>query len=242
METWVVQAKFRGAPTQLLGPGVVDEITVAIGAYGATRAIIAASTGFSPSTVIVADRRSADIGVPIYLWSGDTLLRDVRRLPLYAQHRQRPRDYQNEAIDAIGKRMEQGAHSALLLMATGLGKTRVAAGVVENWLRWHGSQNILIVAPSLELVPQLEAALWQFLPKNVPTHILTGTEKPTFDDGVTVATQQSLVRRPDDLCRTVRVSHRRRSSSCACGRVSQTPKRLSPSIPSGNDGHPMEGG
>ena len=55
----------------------------------------------------------------------------------------------------------------------------------------------LVLVPTLELVPQFEASLWPYLPKSVPTHVLTGSEKPSFAGGVTVATYQSAVRRED---------------------------------------------
>lgn len=80
-------------------------------------------------------------------------------------------------------------------MATGLGKTRVAAGVIEQWLNDRPGNEILFIAPSLALVSQLEASLWPYLPKSVATHVLTGSEKPSFQGGVTVATFQSMLNR-----------------------------------------------
>ena len=80
-------------------------------------------------------------------------------------------------------------------MATGLGKTRVAAGVIEQWISDRPGNEILFLAPSLALVPQLEASLWPYLPKNVATHVLVGSEKPSFQGGVTVATFQSMLNR-----------------------------------------------
>ena len=47
----------------------------------------------------------------------------------------------------------------------------------------------------MNLVPQLEASLWPYLPKTVATHILVGSEKPSFQGGVTVATVQSMLNR-----------------------------------------------
>ena len=44
-------------------------------------------------------------------------------------------------------------------------------------------------------MPQLEASLWPYLPKGVATHILIGSEKPSFQGGVTVATVQSMLSR-----------------------------------------------
>ena len=192
--TWVAQAKFR-AGGQLVGPSAVDEVTIALDRYGGRVAVVATNSGFNRPAIDAARKRSGDIGVPFYLWDGESLLERARSLPLYARYRDEPRDYQRDAIDAINQAVLSGRRKALLLMATGLGKTRVAAGVIEQWLYDHPSDQCLVLAPSLALIPQLEAALWPYLPKTVATHCLTGREKPAFESGVTIATEQSMLAR-----------------------------------------------
>ena len=193
---WVVQAKYRSR-SQLLGSSVVDEVTIAVNRYRADVAAIAVTTGFTSEVPAYATKRKADMGIPIQLWDANNLLAKTRNLPLYAEDRHDPRPYQEEAIAAISDRILQGASQGLLLMATGLGKTRVAAGVVERWLSDRPGSEVLVLVPTLELVPQFEASLWPYLPKSVPTHVLTGSEKPSFAGGVTVATYQSAARRED---------------------------------------------
>lgn len=195
-ETWVIQAKHRGSG-QLIGDSVIDEVTRAVDRYRASVAVVATNTGFRRDTVERAERMRADIGIPFYLWNGDVLLRRSQALPVYAERRDEPRPYQEEAIEAVNQRIMQGAERGLVLMATGLGKTRVAAGVVEQWLRDHPSSEVLVLVPSLALVTQFEAALWPYLSRSVATHVLTGTERPAFSQGVTVATLQSAMRRED---------------------------------------------
>ncbi len=193
---WVVQAKYRSRG-QLLGPSVVDEVTTAVDRYRADVAAVAVTTGFTSEVPTHATKRKADMGIPIQLWDANNLLAKARNLPLYAEDRHDPRPYQEEAIAAINDRIMQGDSEGLLLMATGLGKTRVAAGVVERWLSDRPGSEVLVLVPTLELVPQFEASLWPYLPKSVPTHVLTGSEKPSFAGGVTVATYQSAARRED---------------------------------------------
>ena len=193
---WVVQAKYR-SQGQLLGPSVVDEVTTAVDRYRADVAAVAVSTGFTAEVITYATKRKADMGVQFYLWDANNLLARTRNLPLYAEDRHDPRPYQDAAIVAVNDRILQGASEGLLLMATGLGKTRVAAGVVERWLSDRPGSEVLVLVPTLELVTQFEASLWPYLPKSVPTHVLTGSEKPSFAGGVTVATYQSAVRRGD---------------------------------------------
>lgn len=193
--TWVLQAKHRGSG-QLIGASAVEEVVRAIGAYDGAVGVVATNTGFTEEAVRQAQKMSGDIGVPIYLWDGERLLERSRKLPQYPEKRHDPRPYQQDAIDAITNQISDAeANTALLLMATGLGKTRVAAGVIEQWIRDRPGSEILLLAPGLPLVPQLESALWPYLPKEVPTHILTGSEKPSFNGGVTVATEQSMINR-----------------------------------------------
>ena len=193
---WVVQAKFR-SQGQLIGQSVIDEVTSAINHYRADVAAVAVSTGFTSEVPSYADKRKADMGIPLYLWDGANLLERARSLPLYAEERHDPRPYQEEAISNVNDRIMQGASRGLVLMATGLGKTRVAAGIVEKWIRDRPDSEVLVLVPTLALVPQFEASLWPYLPKSMPTHVLTGTEKPAFAGGVTIATHQSAVRRSD---------------------------------------------
>lgn len=193
---WVVQAKFRSTG-QLVGADAISEVTKAIDRYRADRAAVATNSGYTADAVDRARRISSDIGLPVQLWNGDHLLDAGRRMPTYASFRDDPRPYQDQAISAINDRIMEGATSALLLMATGLGKTRVAAGIVEQWIHDRPSSQVLLLASALQLVPQLEAALWPYLPKWIATHQLTGMEKPTFEGGVTVATEMSMANRVD---------------------------------------------
>lgn len=190
--TWVAQAKYRGSG-QLLHKDPIDEVTVAIGKYGAHVGLVATNTGYASEAVAYASKRAGDIGVPIYLWNHDEILARFRGISTYPPRRDDPRDYQEAAIDAINDRVMQGSSKALLLMATGLGKSRVAAGVIEQWLLDRPGSEVLILVPTLNLVGQLERSLWPYLAKGVATHQLTGTEKPTFEADVTVATEQSAL-------------------------------------------------
>jgi superfamily II DNA or RNA helicase len=196
--TWVVQAKHRSTG-QIVGTEPIDEVTVAVDRYGATVAAVATNTGYSAAAVTLARKRAADMGVKLYLWNGDFLLEWVRKLPAYPEHQSDARDYQQGAIDAIRTRILGGAPNALLLMATGLGKTRVASAVIESWISDHPGDQVLLLAPTLALIPQLESALWPFIARAIPTHVLTGSEKPSFEGGVTVATFQSAQTRSRDL-------------------------------------------
>ena len=193
-QTWVIQSKYRSGG-QVVGAKVVDEVAPAIGKYGAEVAVVATNAAVSKDAIERAKRLEMDIGTRILLWNGKFLLERFRKLQEYANRRNEPRPYQEQAIEAINSKILYGGDRGLLLMATGLGKTRVAAGVIEQWINDRPGNEILVIAPSLALVPQLEASLWPYLPKSVATHVLVGSEKPSFPGGVTVATVQSMLNR-----------------------------------------------
>ena len=193
-QTWVIQSKYRSGG-QVLGAKVLDEVAPAIGKYGAEVAVVATNASVSKDAIERAKRLEMDVGTRILLWDGKFLLDRFRKLQEYANRRNEPRPYQEQAIEAVNSKIMYGGNRGLLLMATGLGKTRVAAGVIEQWINDRPGNEILVIAPSLALVPQLEASLWPYLPKSVATHVLVGSEKPSFQGGVTVATVQSMLNR-----------------------------------------------
>ena len=152
-QTWVVQSKYRSGG-QVIGARVVDEVALAIGRYGAEVAVVATNAAVSKDAIERAKRLEMDIGTRILLWDGKFLLERFRKLQVYANRRNDPRPYQEQAIDSINSKIMYGGDRGLLLMATGLGKTRVAAGVIEQWINDRPGSEILLIAPSLALVPQ----------------------------------------------------------------------------------------
>lgn len=74
------------------------------------------------------------------------------------------RYYQIEAIRAICANMEEGHRRSLLVMATGTGKTRTAAGLVDVLARANHVTNVLFLADRVALVNQARAAFQRYLP------------------------------------------------------------------------------
>jgi len=197
-QIWVIQCKHRSG-NQKWGVGLLDEISNAITSYGAHVGVLACNSGFQKDLVEMTVKREQELGVRLVLWDFAELVKLFRKLDDYPENRHEPRDYQSTAIESVNNSIMAGKDRALVLMATGLGKTRVAAGVIEDWLNSHGEDSqVLLLAPSLALIPQLDASLWPYLPKSISTHILTGSEKPTYEGGVTIATYQSMANRASD--------------------------------------------
>ncbi|MFD9400325.1 DEAD/DEAH box helicase family protein [Streptomyces sp. NPDC060011] len=187
-ETWVIQCKWkrRGA----VGADAVDEVARARDHYRAHNAVVVTNTRFSPD----ARQRVANLarlGPGILLWGGADLTTSFDRVPRrFGQVT--PRPYQTEALQALTADLDASGR-ALLVLATGLGKTVVGGEVIAEHLRRASQDQILVVAHAKDLVQQLERALWRHLPKDVPTRLLTGDTRPDDLSGLTCATVGSAL-------------------------------------------------
>ncbi|MGW2007033.1 DEAD/DEAH box helicase family protein [Streptomyces nigrescens] len=187
-ETWVIQCKWkrRGA----VGADAVDEVARARDRYRSHKAVVVTNTRFSPE----ARKRVANLarlGPGILLWGGTDLTTSFDRVPprfgLVT-----PRPYQTEALQALTVDLDASGR-ALLVLATGLGKTVVGGEVIAAHLRRAPQDHVLVVAHAKDLVQQLERALWRHLPKDVSTRLLTGDTRPDDLSGLTCATVGSAL-------------------------------------------------
>jgi superfamily II DNA or RNA helicase len=127
----------------------------------------------------------------INLWHGLTLQRAFDQASNRFGHLQL-RQYQEDAKHRLVADLEQTGR-ALLILATGLGKTVVSGEVINDHFAKFPEEQVLVVAHTKDLVDQLERALWRHLSKTVKTRMLTGDERPDDLDGVTCATLASAL-------------------------------------------------
>ena len=83
------------------------------------------------------------------------------------------RYYQQRAIRAIGESLEKGRLKALLVQATGTGKTRTAISLSELLTRCNWVKRVLFLADRTSLVLQAERAFRRFLPDCSPVNLVT---------------------------------------------------------------------
>ncbi|MEV8164597.1 DEAD/DEAH box helicase family protein [Rothia kristinae] len=74
------------------------------------------------------------------------------------------RDYQQRAIRAVDAAFDAKRREALLVMATGTGKTRTVIALVEQLTKAHWAKNVLFLADRTALVEQAEEAFAKNLP------------------------------------------------------------------------------
>jgi type I restriction enzyme R subunit len=84
------------------------------------------------------------------------------------------RPYQHRAIRNVGKSFElNGERKALLVMATGAGKTRAVVALVELLMRAGWVKRVLFLADRRELVKQAVGAFKAHLPDSAPVNLVT---------------------------------------------------------------------
>jgi type I restriction enzyme R subunit len=86
------------------------------------------------------------------------------------------RYYQKEAIRAVTDAIEQGHRKALLVMATGTGKTRTASGLTDVLSRGGVITNVLFLADRTALVTQAKDAFRTSLPDMSLCNLLSGKD------------------------------------------------------------------
>lgn len=188
-DLFVFQNKWTTGST--IGRAAVDEVERAKAKYGADRAIVV--TNAMPDGG-AQDRAAklAQVGVRIEFWNRSHLVRLHDAIPDHIPKAVKLRSYQESAVNAIRVDLEK-RRRALLILATGLGKTVVGGEVIRLHLREHHGDDVLVVAHMKELIQQLERSLWRHLPKSIRTQVLTGDEKPPNVHGVTCATVESAI-------------------------------------------------
>ena len=146
---------------------VIDRTLQALQTYKAQVPVVVTVKGFTEEArqhqqVLMSEN------VPLRLWDRTRLLQRAQALPLTPLVDTVPgrfvqRDYQEQAIRAIVQSYRDGlTRRALVVMATGLGKTAVAAEAIRR-LGATAPPRVLVIAHTNELVYQLDRAFWPFL-------------------------------------------------------------------------------
>lgn len=186
-QLWVFQAKWKSRGP--INRGAVDEVSAAQDYYGASRAVVVTNT--KPSAD--AEQRAREllrIGRRIDFWNGGEL-----QGLLDAAQEHKPivlRDYQDAAVSALWSDLTS-RRRALLILATGLGKTVIGGEIIGRYQRENPDQDVLVVAHTKDLVNQLERALWRHLPKRVKTQVLTSDDQARDLSGLTCSTTASAL-------------------------------------------------
>lgn len=195
--TWVVQCKHTTSSTP--PKDAVEQVVDAGRFYEADRMAVATSRLPGQSFLREVDRFKR-LGIDVEFLGPDRLQDLANRIPEYPISRRTLRPYQREAYEKFRESLIDIGRG-LVVLATGLGKTVVMAELVADLYRdgLIRDNRALVLADKKELVRQLQLGFWHQLPKWVQTHRLSGDEEPSYWDGITFATVQSIVNRIGDL-------------------------------------------
>lgn len=177
---WLIQAKQWKKP---VGIDVLNETIRSIRDYNAQIPVIAASHGFDDELrkqQIVLQSQN----IPLQLWDEKFLMHRASQItPGLIVNNKKPREYQENAINNIVQPFfSLHENRALIVLATGLGKTFVAAEAMRR-INAIKPLQVLILAHTNSLVYQLERAFWQFLTPEQSTIIWNGYEHPNLSKG-----------------------------------------------------------
>lgn len=103
------------------------------------------------------------------------------------------RPYQLEAIKNVCEAFEQKHRKALLVMATGTGKTRTAISIVDVLTSKNWIQNVLFLADRTELVKQAEKNFKKLLPDMSCCNLLSSKDGDPEDSRIVFSTYQTMI-------------------------------------------------
>ena len=196
-ELWVIQCKHT--TTSQAPRAAIDEVVEAGKYYRASHLAVATSRPASEG-LLQEHSRMERLGLKVKLFDPRILLELMARTPEYSPKRRKLHEYQEDASSRMREALLDTGR-ALVVLATGLGKTVVISELVADLVRDARvpGGNVLVLAHTRDLVQQLHQAFWFQLPKWIPTHQLVDGEAPAFWDGITFATVQSVHRRRDAI-------------------------------------------
>lgn len=107
------------------------------------------------------------------------------------------RYYQEEAIKRVCEDFSKKRRKALLAMATGSGKTRTVASLIDVLQQVNWIENILFLTDRTALITQAKRALTQYLPDLTLTNLVSNEFDP--HSRCVFSTYQTIINKIDDL-------------------------------------------
>lgn len=103
------------------------------------------------------------------------------------------RPYQLEAVKKVCESFEQKHRRALVVMATGTGKTRTAISLVDVLTSKNWVQNVLFLADRTELVKQAEKNFKKLLPDMSCCNLLSSKDRDPEESRIIFSTYQTMI-------------------------------------------------
>ena len=189
LKSWVVQSKAVSGD-RYIGPQAVNEAINALSFYDANIAAVATNGEFT-RTARQRQAQLASNGYTLKLWNGAFLKSIIEQMPSDHSAFRKLRPYQDEIVQKVVSSFDAGGKRAFYIVATGLGKTVIAATIARE-LWWRGCRRILVLCHATDLALQLEQGFWPQIIKEVPTSVFFDGLPPRNTEGIAFGLYQSL--------------------------------------------------
>ncbi len=189
IKSWVVQSK-AVTGDRYIGPQAINEAINALSYYDVNTAAVATNGEFTRTAHQRQERLKAN-GYNLKLWNGAFLRTLVEKMPSDHMGFRKLRPYQDRIVDKVLGAFDRGERKAFFIVATGLGKTVIAATIARHlWER--GCRRILVLCHATDLALQLEQGFWSQITKEVPTSVFFDGLPPRDTEGISFGLYQSL--------------------------------------------------
>lgn len=189
IKSWVVQSK-AVTGDRYIGPQALKEAINALSFYDANVAAVATNGEFTKTARQRQEQLSAN-GYTLKLWNGAFLKGLVEQMPEDHAGFRELRPYQDDIVHKVVASFDEGNKRAFYIVATGLGKTVIAATIARQlWTR--GCHRILVLCHATDLALQLEQGFWPQLTKDIPTSVFFDGLPPRNTEGISFGLYQSL--------------------------------------------------
>lgn len=189
IETWVVQSK-AVTGNRYIGPQAINEVINALSFYNTNIAAVATNGEFTKTARQRQSQLEAN-GYTVKLWNGAFIQKLIESMPADHAGRRNLRPYQSDIVNKVIASYDSGNKRAFYIVATGLGKTVIAATIARKlWDR--GCHRILVLCHAIDLSLQLEQGFWPQLTKDIPTSVFFAGLPPKNTEGISFGLYQSL--------------------------------------------------
>ena len=189
IKSWVIQSKaVTGA--RYIGPQALNEAINALSFYETNVAAVATNGEFTKTARQRQEQLAAN-GYTLKLWNGSFLKSLIDQMPENHAGYRSLRPYQDNIVEKVISAYDAGNKRAFYVVATGLGKTVIAATIARRlWER--GCHRILVLCHATDLALQLEQGFWPQITKGVPTSVFFDGLPPRNTEGISFGLYQSL--------------------------------------------------
>jgi superfamily II DNA or RNA helicase len=189
IKSWVVQAKAVSGD-RYIGPQALKEAIDALSFYDANIAAVSTNGEFT-QTARQRQKQLEKNGYTLKLWNGTFIQQLVTQMPNDHAGFRTLRTYQDKIVKKVIAAYECAEKRAFYIVATGLGKTVIAATIAREL--WEcGCRRILVLCHATDLALQLEQGFWSQLKKEVPTSVFFDGLPPRNTEGISFGLYQSL--------------------------------------------------